>query len=123
MAVSQYFLGVSLFGQKKYAEAAQCFRKAADLQPDYDLALFSLGESLSQVNDQAGAVGAYQAAIHCRPRYAAAHKGLGRLLALQGKKEPARTHLSQAVEFGPTDKEAKRWLEQLDKNGSLTKNP
>jgi tetratricopeptide (TPR) repeat protein len=115
LAEAQFYLGVAYFFQKNYPAATTCFRKATERKPDFALAHYNLGHSLKEQGDESGAVAAFRTAISCQPDYAAAHFNLATLLVKKGQWDEALVHLRHAVQLNPTDPQARKLLEQVQK--------
>lgn len=100
------------FEARRYAEAAEEFRKAIAAKPDSIPARVNLGSSLAQAGDINGAIELFKEALRLDPRNQAAHYNLGFLLAKQNRPEQAITHLRFTVETNAKDAEARHLLVQ-----------
>ena len=95
--------GKLAFEAKRYAEAAEEFRKAVAAKPDSVIARINLGVTLSQLGDVQGAAEQFEEAIRIDPGRVNAHYNLAILLAGQGKHEQAIAHLQSALAVDPND--------------------
>lgn len=102
--------GVVSFLTGQYDLAAERFRQAIALRPNYALAHFNLGHTLLKLNDSEAACSSFRQAIDARPYYVDAHLQLARTLRSQGKSEEARTHLDTVLRLDPGHAEATRLL-------------
>ncbi len=60
-------LGVSQEAQKKFKEAADSYRNALKIQPQFAEMHFNLGSVLYQLGDNQSAIQHYQKAVHIKP--------------------------------------------------------
>jgi tetratricopeptide (TPR) repeat protein len=95
--------GKVAFEAKRYAEAAEEFRKAVAAKPDSVIARINLGVALSQLGDAQGAAEQFEEAIRLEPRSVNAHYNLAILLARQNQHEKAIAHLESALAVEPND--------------------
>jgi Flp pilus assembly protein TadD len=95
--------GKVAFEAKRYAEAAEEFRKAVAAKPDSVIARINLGVALSQLGDVQGAAEQFEEAIRIEPGRLNAHYNLAILLAGQNKHEQAISHLQSALTIDPND--------------------
>ena len=103
-------MGSDLYSKGKYAEAADCFRKAVEYQPDTDetrlnleLAHYDLAMTLATLGQTDEAVAQYAEAVRVNPRYRPAQYDLAWMLVRQGKIKDALPHLQAAVDLNPGD--------------------
>src|ERR1700690_523209 len=68
--------GIALARQGDQAGAAEEFRAAVKLRPDYAEAYYNLGKSLEQIGQTEPAVTAFRSAARLRPNSAVMHLGL-----------------------------------------------
>ncbi len=112
--------GKLAFESKRYAEAADEFRKAVAANPDSVTARVNLGTALSEIGDQKGAAEQFQAALRIEPQKANAHYNLAVLLARQNQHEQAIIHLHSSLRVDPNDLSARFLLaRELMKSGRL----
>jgi tetratricopeptide (TPR) repeat protein len=95
--------GKLAFEAKRYAEAAEEFRKAVLASPNSVVARINLGATLSQLGDQTGAIEQFEEALRLDPGRVNAHYNLAILLAGQNKHEQAIAHLQSALAVDPND--------------------
>ena len=76
-----YNLGVALQAQRRFADAAEQYRAAAHIEPNYLEAHVNLGAMLQLLGDTAGAEAEYRAALRIDPTDAEARENLAMLLA------------------------------------------
>jgi tetratricopeptide (TPR) repeat protein len=106
-AQNQNYMGLVNTLRGKHSLALACFRRAAQLKPDYAYAHYNLGECLRKQGDRAGAIEAYRMALRIRPYFAEAHSHVGDLLAQSGQKAEALEHLRQAAALNADEKAKK----------------
>jgi tetratricopeptide (TPR) repeat protein len=95
--------GKVAFEAKRYAEAAEEFRKAVAAKPDSVVARINLGVTLSQLGDVQGATEQFEEALRIEPGKVNAHYNLAILLAGQNQHEKAIAHLQSALAIDPND--------------------
>lgn len=105
-------LGFALLRQRKFHEAADCYRQAAALKPRHALAHYGLGHCLRELGDEEGALEAFRTAVRCKPDFGEGYRALGSLLAQNGRDAEAIVPLQQALQIQPDDASAKKLLEQ-----------
>jgi protein O-mannosyl-transferase len=93
--------------------AAEDFRKAIELKPDFSPAHIGLGGALLRLRRVDEAAREFQAALALGRDPAFAHNGLACALALQGKPEEAIFHFEQAIRLRPDYVDARRNLAQV----------
>jgi tetratricopeptide (TPR) repeat protein len=123
MAEAHFYLGVSLYQQKKRPAAEVEFRRATELQPADAWAHYNLGQCLKEEGKRALAIDAFRAAARARPQFAEAHRDLGELLAQAGQDAEALAELRQAVDLAPDDTAAQKLLEQVRNKGGNPASP
>jgi tetratricopeptide (TPR) repeat protein len=92
--------------------AADAYRRAIALQPDFGIAYYNLGLCLRDQGDRAGAVDALGAAVRYLPDKAVAYRDLGAQLAADGRDPEAAPCLERAVQLDSEDEEAARLLHE-----------
>ncbi len=94
-------LGVSLEAQKKLKDAADTYRNALKMQPQFAEMQFNLGSVLYQLGDTDSAILQYQKAIEIKPDLVVAYFNLG--IAYQNKSQfdKALSVYQQAIELEP----------------------
>ena len=100
-SLMHYNLGLALKAQGNFDAAAESYRMALSLQPDYAEAHYNLGNVLQEQGELDMAVTCYRRAISCRPDYARAHCNLGNVLQEQGKPDEAVTSYRNAISYQP----------------------
>ncbi len=83
-------------------KAAQLYRDAIVLLPEYALLQYKLSVALDRAGDIDGERSALQKAVEIDPRMAIAHRQLGYLAFNDGDFATAETHFRHAVEAAPT---------------------
>jgi tetratricopeptide (TPR) repeat protein len=112
--------GKVAFEARRYAEAANEFRKAVGANPESVAARVNLGAALTQLGDLNGAAEQFEEALRIEPGKVNAHYNLAVLLARQNKHEQAITHLRSALNVEPGDQSARFLLAQeLNKSGRV----
>jgi tetratricopeptide (TPR) repeat protein len=105
---------------KRYAEAADEFRKAIATNRDSIPAHVNLGAVLIETGDLKGAAEQFEEAVRIDPKNTNAHYNLAILLANENKQAPAILHLRSVLSVDPNDLSARFLLAQdLMKSGSL----
>ena len=102
--------GKLAFEAKRYAEAAEEFRKAVVAKPNSATARINLGAALSQLGDRIGAIDQIEQALSIEPGKLNAHYNLAILLAGQDLHERAITHLQSALKLEPNDSSVRYFL-------------
>jgi len=82
-------------------QSARTLRSALGIDSDLPEAYVNLGNALSRLGDQAGAIGALENAIRLQPGSAAAHNNLASILQAKGDFEQARYHFERAIYSDP----------------------
>jgi tetratricopeptide (TPR) repeat protein len=102
--------GLLLQGEGRLDEAAEHFREATRLHPNYPEALYNLGNVLASQGRLAGAEEQYQRALRLDDGFAAAHNNLGNVLLMEGKVDDGKRHYQRALEINPRYPDAQRNL-------------
>lgn len=92
---------------KRYAEAADEFRKAIAAQPNSLEARVNLGAVLTQTGDVREAFAQFEEAVRINPKSISAHYNLAVLLANENKHEPAIAQLQIVIGIDPNDVSAR----------------
>jgi tetratricopeptide (TPR) repeat protein len=99
---AHYDLGYALQTFKhKPADAEPEYRRALDIDPGYDKALYSLATVRAGANDFAEAIALYRRAVAANPNFAEAHLNLGLLLIDHGNEEQGRAEVAKGIELNP----------------------
>jgi tetratricopeptide (TPR) repeat protein len=99
-------LGTVLRQQGKLEEAAQTYRQAIALKPDFAEAYNNLGNTLGGQGKLTEAIETYQQSIALKPDFAEAYNNLGNALQDQGKLEEAVQAYQHAISLNPDFAEA-----------------
>jgi len=95
--------GRSALEAKRYAEAADEFRKAVAARPESVAGRVNLGAALNLLGDQRGAIEQFEEALRIAPDNANAHYNLGVLFVIQKRHAEAITHLEFVLKSNPSD--------------------
>jgi tetratricopeptide (TPR) repeat protein len=106
LAAKDNSLGNALAAEGKASEAAFCYRRALERQPDLAEAHYNLGALLEKQGALEEAVTSYRRAIELKPDFAEAHYNLGGLREKQGSLAEAVACYRRAVELKPGFAEA-----------------
>ena len=98
--------GMSLFKERKYAEALQEFLAATRLEPAHPLAANNLGYTYYKLERHEEAVRWFEKTISLDPRRAIAYLNLGDAYAKLGRKPEAKRAFEKYLELQPTSKSA-----------------
>lgn len=98
--------GTTALQEKRFAVAAQAFRKALDADPADSAAWAGLGVAQEGLRDLPGAEASYRKALELDPANARAHYNLGTLLAARGDRQEGIKHLETAVRLDPESRDA-----------------
>src|SRR5262245_58518661 len=114
IAMNAYARGLEMYENKKYHEALELFRTAADLFPEDARFQAALGRTLARnphwVHEGLQAI---EKAVQLAPRVPTYQVDLAELLLGQGLKLRARKAAEAALHLAPTDERALRVLEQV----------
>lgn len=94
-----FYLGNSLFYQRKIEEATQVYQEAISLNPQYGLAYNALGFLHASQGQWDEAIAQYQKALEINPDYAEALKNLGESLWKKGNTAEATNTWKKALEL------------------------
>ena len=97
-AVARNNRGVALYYRGAFEAAADVFRKALELMPDYAEAHNNLGLVLSKLGKEEEAVQAFRSALTIDPKMGEAHNNLGFLYHTSSQFERALQAFGQAIE-------------------------
>lgn len=100
-AERRYKLGVQQGLASRYAEAAESFRQAIALNPQYPDAHFGLGHAFFDLGRWSAAVEELRTAVRLNPRDADAHHMMGLAYCKQGDYTRGVQSLQQAVQLKP----------------------
>jgi tetratricopeptide (TPR) repeat protein len=91
-----------LMTRKKFADAADAWKKALEIQPDEASVHYNLGLSLFQSGQAADAIEHYRRALQLSPEYPEAHNNLGSALSSLGRLDEAIGYFQRAVDLDAT---------------------
>ena len=94
-------LGVSQEAQKNFKEAADSYRNALKIQPQFAEMQFNLGSALYQLGDSQGAIQHYQKAIQIKPDLVVAYFNLGITYQDELQFDKALSAYEKAIELEP----------------------
>jgi tetratricopeptide (TPR) repeat protein len=93
--------GVKLFGQGKFAEAAEKFREAVKLNPDFSFSYHYLGQALFESGNIDDAHNAFLQAARLNSHYAATYICLGKIETEKGNPAAAEKHYRKTLGLRP----------------------
>lgn len=105
--------GRTALDAKRYAEAADEFRKAVAARPESVAGRVNLGAALNLMGDRRGAIEQFQEALRIAPENANAHYNLGVLFVSQNRHPEAITHLQFVLKSNSRDSTAAIMLARL----------
>ena len=94
---AQMNFGILLSGEGRFDEAMVYLNRAVQLDPDYDIGYYSLGDALLKQKKYIQASESYAKALQIKPENALARFNLGKSLAAAGKHQNAIFHYKLAV--------------------------
>jgi tetratricopeptide (TPR) repeat protein len=103
-------LGIALYEQKKFSEAADAHRRAIGCKPDFALAHSNLGNALFALKHFKEAAAAHRRALELDPRFVDAWSNLGTTLHHDGLYNDAVGALRQAITLAPDHANARSGL-------------
>jgi tetratricopeptide (TPR) repeat protein len=98
--------GTTALREKRFADAAEAFRKALETDSRDGSLWANYGVALAGLHDLAGAERSYRKALEVETANARAHYNLGTLLAGRGSWREAIDHLEAAVRLDPDSRDA-----------------
>lgn len=96
-----YNLGNAEAMAGRVAEAAESYRLAVGVAPDFIEAWFNLGEVLEKLDQLDASVAAYQKVVALDPALAPGHNNLGSVLTEAGRFEQGIASLKRAIDLDP----------------------
>ena len=99
-------LGVAQKDQNLTAAAYQSFRKALQLNPNFDEAHYNLAIILNERGKTDEAIAHYRKAVEIRPDYVNAHNNLGAAYLSQNNLDEAGVHFRRALQLDPKHAQA-----------------
>jgi tetratricopeptide (TPR) repeat protein len=109
-AVQYHNKGDELLAAGKFAQAAEQFHQALELDPDSPRLHYNLSLALEELGDHDGQKKELEMAIQLDPNLALAYYRLGRLYMVQGSPTQAEQALKTAVAIDPEFAEAQESL-------------
>jgi tetratricopeptide (TPR) repeat protein len=119
-ASAHHLLGMLAATEREMHSAAGYFRKAVDLKPDLEDALFNLGVVLNQIGECEEAVFYYKKALLLNNLRAGAHKNLVLSLLALDRVQDALERCRTAIDFLPTAQMYDLEAEVLKQSGLYT---
>ena len=110
----RFRLGVVKYLQHEIPQAAEYFRQTLQLKSDHALALYNLGTCCLQLEDQQGAIDAFEATLRISPDQNLARFHLAKLMIEQQRPAEAREHLRRVLDNSPDNADAEDLLRQID---------
>ncbi len=101
-----FLKGIKLYEEQNYAEAAEAYEEAIQLNPDQWGYYLNLGLAYKKLNEREKAAAAFQKAVELNPDSFSSNKELGEVLAKEGKFEEAKAYYLKATELDPDDPDA-----------------
>lgn len=101
---------------RRYAEAADEFRKAIAVNPQSITGRVNLGAVMTQLGDPRGAVQQFEDVLRIAPENPTAHYNLAVLFAAENRNQEAIDHLRAVLKANPNDDGARRLLARLLQN-------
>ena len=93
--------GGDAIDDQRWADAVTNLRKASELAPNNAFTRLNLGTSLYMLDDAAGALEQFQAAVRLSPGLAKAHFGIGVIMESRGQDREAIDAFGAAVKYDP----------------------
>ncbi|HUJ71973.1 MAG TPA: tetratricopeptide repeat protein [Verrucomicrobiae bacterium] len=105
-AISQYYVGTTLWQKGKSQEAIGYFEHALRIKPEYAQAHCDMGVALQQEGKIEDAIGHFEEALRLRPDRALVHYDLAGALMQAGRVQEAISHWERALQLKPDFVEA-----------------
>lgn len=99
-AIVRTDIGNLLMAQQDFLKAAEYYRKAAEIQPDYTDAWYNLGCALQNMGKEADALHIYTKVIALKSDFSMAYFNMGNIYRHLGDKEAARASYEKAAALG-----------------------
>ena len=103
-------VGVTSATTNDFHRAADSYRKALALNPNFVEGYYNLGVALKELSDFDGALECYQNAIQRRPDYADAHHNMAAIFHSKGDKLAAKKSFEKAIDVNPNHVDAQNNL-------------
>jgi len=104
------------FNARRYSDAERYYNQAIDVDPEYALAHFNLGNLCDERGDRSRALQHYLRAVEIHPNYADAHYNIALLYQVTGQMLKAVRHWRHYLKIDPNSSWAviaRRELEKL----------
>ena len=111
-------LGAALQAAGRSSEAADAFRSALAIRPDFSDAHNNLGYLLLLQGKPEEAYPHYQEALRLSPNSSMAHKGMGMTLQKMGRMEEAAAEYAEALRLNPVFEDARTQLDLIRKKNN-----
>jgi tetratricopeptide (TPR) repeat protein len=95
--------GMLAVAKKEHKAAAERFEAAAKIKPDYDVALYNLGQCYNVLGDKPAAIAAFERAVKANSANVDARLALAKLLINAGRKKDAQPLLVDAALLFPNE--------------------
>jgi type IV pilus assembly protein PilF len=107
-------LGWAYYKKGDLPHAAENYKKALDMKPDFGLARYNLGLAYRDSKKTDLAIAQFQQVITLVPNFMDAHFQLGQLYFNAGKKQEAQKSFEEVVRLGPQSDQARMAQQYLD---------
>jgi len=109
-AATLVYLGLAHFDQRRFKEAAQSYREAINIQPDFPIAWNNLGNAMRMLGDLDEADDCFTRALQQKPDYLSPMKNRGTLWIWAGEVDRGLASYQEAMQIAPDDPELHRNL-------------
>ena len=93
--------GFTYYDQGRWQEAIKAFERAAQVEPEYQLAYFALGITYSRLEFWEKALASFAKAVALSPHHAESYLGLGVAYTVLGRNNDALEVCSKAIKIKP----------------------
>lgn len=118
MGVLQLYIGEATGDKQLIQRAADLYREAIRIKPDFTMAHYNLGLCLRQLEDLPGAINALEMAVASQPDNADALAALAELLISAERYDEAKEKIEMALSINPDHPRAMRLKASLPSSGS-----
>lgn len=98
-----YSMANILAGLSNWKEAAESYKRAAEIRPESYKAFYNMGIALEEIGKRKEAVEAYRRSVEICPDFIEAYNNLGIALSISGNGEEALEVYTEAVRKDPSD--------------------
>lgn len=109
-AATLVYLGLAHFDQRRFVQAAQAYRQAIQIQPDFPIAWNNLGNAMRMLGELAEADDCFTRALQQKPDYLSPMKNRGTLWIWAGEVDRGLASYQDAMRIAPDDPELHRNL-------------